>query len=134
MLFRAIAYAIHPYGSSIDDECVVFFESPSVPAAGARLATLLSEAWSAPKDCIEAYNVRTEHELLSDWAFGDASTGDARLFEVSCGPNGIGYVEAARTLVLVRPATLRRLAQARELVTALQRAQPLAQCAPVVAA
>lgn len=127
MLFRAIAYAIHPYGASVDDECVVFFEAPSQQVAGTKLIALLSEAWAAPMDCIEAYNVNPEHELVRGWASGDETTGDARLFETSCGPNGIGYIEAERTLMFVRPSTLRRLTAARQLVTKLQLASPKAQ-------
>lgn len=127
MLFRAIAYAIRRYDSSIDDECVVFFEAPCMQVADTKLISLLSETWAAPKDYIEAYNVNPEHELLGTRAFGDASTGDARLFETSWGPNGIGYVEAERTLMFVRPSTLRRLVAARQLVTKLQLGSPKAQ-------
>jgi len=88
-------------------ELIVFFEA----ARDDRRKTLdhlLHTAWGVDVEAdIEAYNVISEHELLNSWCVGPV--GDARLFETSAGPDGIGYVPPWRVQFLVSPPTLGRL-------------------------
>ena len=118
MLFRAYAYTTS--GPLDETEVAIFFHAPSRAAAWPTLQTLLTTAWNVNADALDAYNFFPESELLGEHAAGDASTGDARLFESGAGPNGISYLDPQRTLMFVRPATLRRLLAAQQKVQGLQ--------------
>ena len=107
MLFRAYAYLTHC--SFEEGEVVVFFDAASERDAWPTLQSLLAHTWRINADQIDAYNFFPEHELLGNHAYGDASTGDARLFESGGGPGGTSYIDPQRTLLLVRPHRLRRL-------------------------
>lgn len=90
-------------------EMVVFFE-----AARERrhevLNHLLHTAWAVDVEAdVQAYNVCSEQELITDHAWGDACTGDLRLFECGTGPAGVCYVQPWRVQFFVNPTTLQRL-------------------------
>jgi hypothetical protein len=125
MLYRAIASIVHsadtPIRTLLDEpEVLVFFEAAGDATRVATLERLLSAAWGLPRERVDAYNIVGEAEQLSHWATGDMSTGDARLFESGCGPDGITYHERDRTLMFVRPQTLRRLVLAQAYVDTLR--------------
>src|SRR3989442_2522220 len=103
-LHRGIAYVPR---SNIDCEVVIaFFECVGSAASPQALHRLLASTWGLPDEAIEIYNIHSEQELLAQ-AFGDAATGDARLLETGFDGTRPTYAERARTLLLVRPATLR---------------------------
>lgn len=125
MLFRAIACITHavdtPLHTLLDEpEVLVFFEAADAATRWPTLQRLLSDSWGVPPDRVEAYNIVSDAEQLLAWATGDWSTGDARLFESGCGPDGVTYHERDRTLMFVRPNTLRRLVKAQALADTLR--------------
>lgn len=98
-------------------ERFVFFESPNLPPADARLELLLALAWNIDThgwtDSGLIYNIYGEAELLGEHAGGDASTGDMRLFEIGWGPgDAIRYTDPARVDLFVSPQTHARLSAA----------------------
>jgi hypothetical protein len=125
MLFRAIASIRHTPDTPIlnllnEPEVLVFFEAADEASRVPTLERLLSEAWGVPIDRLDAYNIVSDHEQVLAWATGDWRTGDARLFESGCGPDGVTYHQRERTLMFVRPQTLRRLVVAQALADTLR--------------
>lgn len=96
-------------------EVTVFFEVPRGVDAAAHeaLESLVCLAWhEATPDDLHIYNCFSEAEMLGSWALGDESTGDMRLFEDGFCHGAPTYAEPERTLMLVSPATLKRLVTA----------------------
>lgn len=95
-------------------EVVVFVEVPwdeLVHANVARMVSLLvAAAWNVHPDDLRVASPVRERPLLS-MSRGGPQTGDLRLFEVGHWHGPI-YAEPERTLLLVGPATLRRLVTA----------------------
>lgn len=102
-LHRAIVNHAHAPG-----DYVVFFEAEAARAS-ATVRQLLCQVWGVEAEDLDVYNVATELELRVDWAMGDPATGDARLFEVGCGAQGVIYAQPARTLMFTSLQTLLRL-------------------------
>lgn len=126
MLYRAFAYQFQPdlapFDATVQPEVLVFFEAHTREAAGATLQRGLALAWGCRLDDVEFYNLADEHEVCADW--GDEAPGDAALW-VTGRSHGPLFQSLERTLMLVRPLTLRRLLQARSATVplrALQRA------------
>lgn len=132
MLYRAFAYICE----SLQSEVTVFFEvhgSQRSQAVHEHLRSTLASMWHVPPHTVDFYNVFDERELLGDHAFGDVSSGDARLLETGAGGDApIHYAKPEATLLLVRPEALKRLHAAQQLVSHLQTARRSAhaRCAP----
>ncbi len=112
-LYRAFAYRIErleTFHADVQPEVMVFFEAHAAAAAGPTLRRLLALAWGCIPADVEFYNLHDEHDLLAEHA--DEAPGDAALWVTGfdCGPL---FQPADRTLMFVRPRTLRRLLQAR---------------------
>lgn len=125
-LFRAVA-CVRDFDQP---ETHVFFEAPAGVRPGEELAKLLTISWNVPTRDVIVYNVWTEHELLEDMAFGDACTGDARLFETGFADCRVRYADPARTQFFCRPAMQQRLVLAQaaaQKLAAAQRASTAAQ-------
>lgn len=123
-LYRAVAYRMvalrESVGDSVWPEATVFIEThqPDAATASAHLIRTLAAAWSCPTSEIDFYNLWSEGELLRA-SHLPASAGDARLLE-----NGWSYgplfCDIERTVMLVRPHTLRRLVRAQGRAADLQ--------------
>ena len=114
-LFRAIAYRLERTDTPPAEqqpEVTVFFECDSADAAPAKLLRLLALAWGCAAPEVEFYNLTPEADLLAGNGLGDLHMGDAALL-VSGWFNGPLFTAADRTLALVQPRTLQRLAAAR---------------------
>lgn len=121
MSLRTLCVGMAYVHGAIGNEVRVFFEaSLFVESPAQALLDLLSTTWRISVEHIEVYNVHTERECMAEWALGEASTGDARLLESGAGPEGISYTRRDQVLMLVRPATMRRLVAAQEAAEALQ--------------
>lgn len=83
-----------------DREAVVFFEAPVHRERLDHVEQLMSVVWDVPAHDIEAYNVHSAEELL-ERGFGDAETGDLRLFETGWSEGRPLYADPAQTLLLV---------------------------------
>lgn len=124
-LYRAFAYqiqALETFSADVEPEVMVFWEAHHPGAAIATLQRLLALSWGCRPDDIEYHNLDGEPELHASW--GDIAPGDAALW-VSGAAHGPLFQPADRTLMFVRPSTLRRLLQARQAtlpLLALQRA------------
>lgn len=93
-------------------EVHVFFLVPAGADAGIELLTVINGVCKAGTERIEAWNVLSEPELLRDWAMGEESTGDARLFERGFDRDQVTYLDPGRALYLVDAATSARLHRA----------------------
>lgn len=113
-LYRAIVIS-----RSHAEEVAVFFEAPREQRHD-HLQRLLHLAWQVSAEDLTIYNLNSAHELLNEWALGEAETGDMRLFESGFCDDAVIYHDPLRTLMLVSPATLKRLVEA-------QRQLPVAQ-------
>ncbi len=126
-LFRAFAYQLQPletFHPDLQPEVMVLFEAhaPAAVAAGATLQRELALAWCCHPNDVEYYNLCSADELRRD--YGDEAPGDAALW-VTGHDHGPLFQPLDRTLLFVRPLTLRRLLQARQAtlpLRALQRA------------
>lgn len=139
-LYRANAYRLQRLDTPADDrqpEVTVFFECDDPQAqdtsiVSARLLRLLAFTWNCAAPEVEFYNLTTEAELL-DGGFGapvdfpacpicrggEGPLGDAALL-VNGWYNGPLFCSPERTLMLVGPRTLARLAVARTLAQRVQ--------------
>jgi hypothetical protein len=101
-------------------EVLVFFEVPWERFAHVQATDVLTQhlclLWGVDESDLTIYNVVREHEHMRDWALGDVSTGDKRLFESGKCFGSVTYHDTA--LLLVCPPTLCRLLEA-------QRALPI---------
>lgn len=104
MLCRATAHKV----GEPSDEVVVFFEALPGCSRSATLALALGGIWRVPFHEVEHDDICTEAQLIQ-FAIGKDETDDARLFEVRFERGRPVYAEEERTLMLVSPATLRRL-------------------------
>ncbi len=93
-------------------EVHVFFLSKGGGSAGDDLLHLIDQVCQVPSHRVGVSNVLTEAEVLRDWAMGDSTTGDARLFESGFGPDGVSYFDPRRALYLLDPGTAARLYRA----------------------
>jgi hypothetical protein len=108
-LHRAIVSSSHH-----NAELVVFFEVHGwAGPVYAHLEATLARLWNVQHDDLDIYNVHSESELKTE-AFGDASTGDSRLFEVGFCDGRVVYAKRATTQFLVSPPTLARLLAAQQ--------------------
>jgi len=122
MLFRAVAYRHQLLTDIGEPEVAVFFEAPSPADAVAVLTALLATAWGVPADEVDHYNLWSEAELLRNSACDGCLAGEAYLMENGwC--HGPLFVRPDRTLMLVRPSTLRRLLVARQHADTLRNQQ-----------
>ena len=114
-LFRAIAYRLQLVNTPPQErqpEVTVFFECDDPDAAPAKLLRLLALTWGCAAPEVEFYNLTPEAELLAGNGLGELHMGDVALL-VSGWFNGPLFTAADRTLALVQPRTLQRLAVAR---------------------
>lgn len=90
-------------------EVTIFFET-NQEDPGYNLRELLAKLWSADERDIDVQLICSADYVLKHWCIGEASTGDARLFELGFDADGtVRYAVPERTLFLVTPATLQRL-------------------------
>lgn len=112
-LYRAVAYRMvalrETVGESVWPEATVFIESPSTDTAAvsAQLLRLLAATWGCQAAEVDFYNLWGEGELLRN-SHMPPTAGDARLLENGW-HHGPLFCDVERTLMLVRPNTLRRL-------------------------
>jgi hypothetical protein len=123
MLYRAFAYQLQPletFSPDVQPEVMVFFESHTPEAASATLLRTLALAWGCTPADVDFYNLVDEQELRRDW--GSVAPGDAALW-VTGHCHGPLFQPVDRTLMFVRPLTLRRLLLARQATAPLRRLQ-----------
>lgn len=130
VLHRAIAYRLertHTPDDQHQPEVTVFFEAPTVTAASSLLR-LLALTWGCQPPDVEFYNLETEYDLIQGVYAPSAKNGaanemgDAALL-VTGWYQGPLFCRADRTLMLVRPLTLKRLLRARVLAVSLHATQ-----------
>lgn len=120
MIYRAFAYIGR---SSLEqNEVTAFIEAGTRTHAERRLREALGLIWHVGPERVEHYNLADEAELLRQ-AFGDASTGDARLLETGFSDGRPSYADPDRTLLLLSPRSLRRMVQAQQLAAQLPRTE-----------
>lgn len=116
LLYRAVA-CVH---GSDAPEVHVFFEAPPLTDPGNELLHMLSAVWYATDGTLRIENIVEEREYINRWAVGAPGTGDARLFETGFGDGGrVHYCQPGRTLFLVSPPVLARLARAQQVAEQL---------------
>lgn len=124
-LFRAFAYqlqSLETFDARVQPEVMVFFEVHHPLAAIATLQRVLALSWGCRPADIEFHGLTDAAELLQQHA--EVAPGDAALW-VTGNHHGPTFQATDRTLMFVRPSTLRRLAMARQATAplrALQRA------------
>jgi hypothetical protein len=97
-------------------ERIVFFDLPVGKNAGRHLEQILSAVWGIDTagwvECGFIYNINSEHELLSEHAFGAADTGDLRLFETGAYGGNVIYADLDDVDLFVPPCVRARLSLA----------------------
>lgn len=122
-LYRAVAYRMvglrSTVGESLWPEVTVFVEAhqPDTATVSAHLLRTLAAAWGCGPAEIDFYNLWSEGELLRA-SHMPPTAGDARLLENGWS-HGPLFCDVERTVMLVRPETLRRLVRAQGLAADL---------------
>lgn len=122
-LYRAHAYqiqALETFSPAVQPEVMVFFESHTPEASSATLLRSLALAWGCSLADIDFYGLVDEQDLASQ--HGPVAPGDAALW-VTGQRHGPLFQPVDRTLMFVRPLTLRRLIQAHQATLPLRSLQ-----------
>ena len=120
-LYRAFAYRVeHLETLNPQPEMMIFFESHTPEARSATLLRLLALSWGCSPADIEFHGLVDAHELRCNW--GGEAPGDASLW-VTGQHHGPVFQPIERTLMFVRPLTLRRLLLAHQATAPLRRLQ-----------
>lgn len=107
MLYRCLVSQV---GSA--DEVPIFFES-QCDQPYRTLESALQAFWRCELGSLLIMNLVDEYELVARHAIGPSTDGDVRLFESGIDGGRPTYLDPAKCLAYVSPATLARLAAAR---------------------